>query len=54
MCRRAWCNIDDGPQKDTAETLAGHMGCNAVWSFGDKAQSETVERASAQEPNAHG
>ena len=41
-------NILTGPQKDTAETLARHMDVNAVWSFGDKAQSETVERASAQ------
>ncbi len=41
-------NILTGPQKDIAETLARHMDVDAVWSFGDKAQSETVERASAQ------
>ena len=41
-------NILTGPQKDIAETMARHMDVDAVWSFGDKAQSETVERASAQ------
>ncbi len=40
-------NILTGPQTDVASTLAGHMDVEAVWSFGAKPLSETVERASA-------
>ena len=39
-------NILTGPQADLATPLAGHMDIDAVWAFGDAAQSETVERAS--------
>ena len=40
-------NILTGPQDALAEPMARHMDVDAVWSFGDKAQSATVERHSA-------
>ncbi|NNE53445.1 MAG: aldehyde dehydrogenase family protein [Sulfitobacter sp.] len=40
-------NILTGPQADLAQPLAGHMDVDAVWSFGAKALSGLIERASA-------
>ena len=40
-------NILTGPQVDLAETLAGHMDVDAVWSFGAAELSGIVEAASA-------
>ena len=40
-------NILTGPQADLAETLAGHMDVDAVWSFGAAELSGIVEAASA-------
>ncbi len=40
-------NILSGPQADTAPHLAAHLGVDAVWAFGDAAQSTQVEAAAA-------
>ena len=40
-------NVLTGPQADVAETLAGHMDVDAVWSFGTEELSGIVEAASA-------
>ena len=41
-------NILTGPQTDIAEPAARHMDINAVWSFGAKDLSATIEKSSAQ------
>ena len=40
-------NILTGPQKDAAEPMARHMDIDAVWSFGAKELSTTVEKGAA-------
>ena len=40
-------NVLTGPQADVAETLAGHMEVDAIWSFGAEELSGIVEAASA-------
>ena len=40
-------NILSGPHADTGPDMAGHLGVDAVWGFGNAAQSAMVEKASA-------